>query len=116
MKSNGKTTTMDVNTTQIPYSSENKLYTTMDVNNMSNDYKTNAIIYRMNKGKRNSIIHRSSHAVNKTHVFLNKEHSKINLEDTLKSLSSNLSLSASKNPLKPHILNNAITTLDQSYS
>ena len=88
----------------------------MDVNNMSTDYKTNAIIYRMSKGKRNSIINRSSHAVNKTHVFLNKEPSKNQLEDTFKSLSSNLSLSASKNPLRPQILNNVTTALDQSYS
>ena len=88
----------------------------MDVNNMSTDYKTNAIIYRMSKGKRNSIIHRSSHAVNKTHVFLNKEPSKNQLEDTFKSLSSNLSLTASKNPLRPQILNNTTTALDQSYS
>lgn len=101
MKSNGKTTTGDVNTTQIPYSSENKLYTTMDANNISHDYKTNAIIYRMSKGQRNSIIHRSSHAVNKTHEFLQKEPSKNQLEDTFKSLSSNLSLSLSKNPLRP---------------
>ena len=48
MKSNnGNTIINDANTTQLPYSSENKLYTTMDVNNVSKDYKTNAILYRM---------------------------------------------------------------------
>jgi hypothetical protein len=89
-----------MNTTQLPDSSENKLYTTMDMNN--SDYKTNAIIYRINQGgRRSSFINRSSHSVNKTHVYFNKEPSKNQIiDDTFKSLSSDISLNASKNALR----------------